>query len=485
MKKTVKKILAASCALACLFGLFACNEQTEKEIINAYDLAVQNGFTGTVEEWLLSLQGASGKDGADLDINEVYDAAVAEGYEGTFLEFLKEYLSVDVQENNDTQTIADNMTSVVSICASFKTTQTVQMGWPTFSQKTTVNYSGAEGSGVIIDINKDAGTATILTNYHVVYEAGSDGERDISDCIYIYPYGARERFSTGQYDMDGDGSITEADRGDIGGDGIKATFVGGAMAYDIAILEVSGSEYLKESCATEAKIGSSEDMAVGEKVFAVGNANGLGISVTSGILSVPSETITMSALDGSNTQQSFRVMRTDAGINHGNSGGALFNAKGELVGITNAKNVEDETDGLFYALPITQIQAVVENIQANNGIAKCAWLGITSTVTASKSVKNEHGTLDIVEEITVSEVIKTETSDGYKPGAGLDTLKVGDVILSVTIKGETHEITRSYHLTDLLLRVREGDTISLKVLRDGTETNVNITFDSADFYERG
>lgn len=484
MKKIVSTILSVASVLTLGVGLVACEE--EKEIINAYDIAVKNGFTGTEQEWLSSLKGANGDHGEDLDINEVYEKAVEEGYEKGFLAFLKEYLSVNVQEDNDTQVIANNVSSVLSVCAGFKTTKTYQGGyWPNFSTQQQVSYTASEGSAVIISLNKEAGNAIVLTNYHVVYDAASDGENGISDCIYLYTYGARERFYAGNQDANGDGKVTEADRGDVGGDGIKATFIGGAMYYDIAILEISGSEYLKNSEATAAKIGSSETVEQGEKVFAVGNANGLGISVTAGILSVPSENISMSALDGSNATQSFRVMRTDAAINHGNSGGALFNVKGELIGITNAKNVEDETDALGYALPITQVSYVVQNIMDHDTkTVQVAWLGITSTVTASKSVKNENGTLDIVEEITVAEVITSTTSDGYKPGAALDKLKVGDVLQSVEIGGKTYAITRNYRFGELMLNARAGETITINVLRDGKAEAVKITLEEDDFMTR-
>lgn len=484
MKKLLATILSLACVATLGVTLTACEE--EKEIINAYDIAVKNGFTGTEEEWLSSLKGANGNDGADLDINAIYEKAVAEGYDKGYLAFLKEYLSVQVQEDNDTRTIAQNVSSVMSVCAGFKTTKTYQSGyWPNFGTQQQVSYTASEGSAVIIELNKQAGNAIVLTNYHVIYDASSDGENGISDCIYLYPYGARERFYAGNQDANGDGQVTEADRGDVGGDGIKATFVGGAMYYDIAILEISGSEYLKNSVATEAIIGSSETVEQGEKVFAIGNANGLGISVTSGILSVPSENIEMSALDGSNKTQSFRVMRTDSAINHGNSGGALFNVKGELIGITNAKSVEDETDALGYALPITQVDYVVKNIRANNTKnVQVAWLGITSTVTASKSVLNTNDTLDIVEEITVAEVIKTTTADGYTSGAGLDKLKVGDVLKSVKIGDTTYAITRNYRFGELMLNVRVGDTITINVIREGVETPVEITFDKDDFITR-
>jgi S1-C subfamily serine protease len=482
MKKILATILSFVSVCAMATSLVACDE--EKEIINAYDIAVSNGFVGTEEEWLSSLKGANGADGAGLDINAVYEKAVAEGYDKGYLAFLKEYLSVEMQEDNDTEMIAQNISSVVSVCAGFKTTKIYQQGWPVPATKQQVTYSASEGSGVIVSLNKQAGNAYVITNYHVVSDASSDGENGISDCIYLYLYGARERFATGKEDLDGDGVITEGvDRGDIDGDGIKAKFVGGAAYYDIAILEISGSEYLKNSEATSAKLGDSETVRQGEKVFAIGNANGLGISVTAGVLSVPSENITMSALDGSNKSQSFRVMRTDAAINHGNSGGALFNAKGELIGITNAKNVNDETDALGYALPITQVSYVVNNIMANDkGKVQVVWLGITTTVTASKSVIRD-GAIVIEEQITVSEVI-SDTASGYKPGLGLEQFKVGDILKTVTIGGQTYAVTKNYRVGELMLNARVGEKITFKLVREGKETQVEVTPTEKDLATR-
>ena len=102
-------------------GFTAC-DFSDENAKSAYEIAVENGFTGTEAEWLNSLRGANGSDGSDLDINDVYDAAVQNGYEGTFLEFLKEYLSADISENNDTETIAHNMMSVVSVYCGFTVT---------------------------------------------------------------------------------------------------------------------------------------------------------------------------------------------------------------------------------------------------------------------------------------------------------------------------------------------------------------------------
>lgn len=484
MKKMIKSVLALTCAAIAAVGFVGCNQ-----IVNAYDIAVKNGFKGTEAEWLASLNGTNGEDGSDLKIQDVYEEAKAAGYEGTFLQFLKEYLSVDIAENNDTETIAKNVSSVVSVCCAFTTTTTYRgQGWFNGTvTKTVIEASAAAGSGVVIDLDKEQGSALVVTNYHVLYSLGVDTENDISDCIYLYPYGARNLFTsggeldqtTGKYllsDVNKDGKVDKNDQGDMGGDGIKATFVGGAMDYDIALLRVENSEYLKTSAVTRATFGDSDKATVGEKVYAIGNANGMGISVTSGVVSVESETIEMSALDNANEKIYYRVIRTDAAINHGNSGGALFNANGELIGITNAKNVEEETDNMGYALPITQVKNLIENIRANGGAVQRAMLGVTMRTTASSASFNDSGKLVITEEITVESISSGASAEGK--------LQVGDVVKAFVKDGETTVLTRSHMLNDLLLTVRKGDTITLKVIRgeNKQETDVTITFDNDNYF---
>ncbi len=506
MKNWKKKIISLTCAVlagATLLGAVGCTP--EKEIINAYDIAVKNGFVGTEAEWLASLHGANGTDGEDLNIYDLYEAAKNSetGYEGDLLQFIRDYfgdVSFDLHENNDTETIAKNVSSVVSVYCAFRS-QGIY----------TTEVSGAAGSGVVIDygFNKQAGTAYIITNYHVIYDGDSDAKDGISDCIYVYPYGALNYFTDG--DKNGDGKLDdingdrirdENDQGDINinspqksGQGMRATFVGGAMDYDIAILKVEGGEYLRKNDVTPATFGNSNQVVVGEKSYAIGNANGQGISVTTGLVSVDSEYIAMSALDGRDSDRdgetdavSYRVMRTDAAINHGNSGGALFNAKGELIGITNAKNVENETDNMGYALPITQVRYLIGNILSNveNGVgqyATRAMLGVQTSIEGRQMTRDEHtGLLVITEEIALSSFAGTST-------AAKNKLQIGDVFKAMTLKDpddrtktKTFAIRRQFEVNDLLLTVRKGDKVVFTVLREGQERDVEITFDNDGYF---
>lgn len=463
MNKIWKTAAAIGCTFAVAFGFTAC-DFGDNEVKSAYQVAVDNGFEGTEADWLKSLHGADGDDGKDLDIEDVYNAAKNNGYEGSFLEFLKEYLSVNVSENNDTDALAHNLMSVVSVYCGFEVTTTTG-GFLGGSTTTTIKCSA--GSGVIYELNKDAGNAYVITNYHVVYNAESNSK--ISESIYLYLYGGFNTFdtSTGK---------------DEGGGGIPATYVGGSMTYDIAVLEVQGSEVLRESCAEAAEIGDSETLSVGEKVFAVGNPEGEGISVTEGVLSVESEYISLTAADEKSTID-FRVMRTDAAINSGNSGGGLFDAQGKLIGITNAKRVDqlesdrttiDSVDNIGYALPITQVKYVVGNILDNNGSVKRAMFGITIQLTDSKAVL-ENGKAVIVEENSVASV-----SSGT---IGYGVFKKGDVIKSITIGGETKQITRRYQMIDRMLNVRKGDTVQVTVERGGEEKVLSFTFDQDKYFD--
>lgn len=441
MKKWTKKLVCLLCAMTTVFSGMAFAACDMGETINAYDIAVKNGFQGTEEEWLLSLNGKNGEDGQDLTLDDLYAAAQAEGYTGSKLDFIQS-LAGNYQADNDTKTLAKNVTSVVSIFCGFKRTVN------NYFQGQYEKISSSGGSGVVMEINKEAGSAYIVTNYHVVYSAESD--TGISQDIYLYPYGEMVQFdsNTGK---------------DESGYGIKATFVGGAMDYDIALLKVEGSEKLKNSALTAAELGDSNSVKVGAKTFAIGNSNGLGVSVTGGLLSVDSETIYMSSFDGKNRNVAFRVMRTDASVNHGNSGGGLFDINGKLIGITNAKNVEDETDNICYALPITLVKYLLGNIRdtvksGSVGYVSRATLGIQTLLMESSVYLDEQGELALKERFYVKEVNEGSLADGvFEPM---------DIIQSITIDGVTTEITRRYLLNDLLLTVRKGDSIQITVLRD-------------------
>ena len=112
-KRTFKTLICAALAGISVLGFSACNLEAQ----TAYDVAVKNGFVGTEQEWLKSLQGSNGKDGESPTIEEIFASWKQQSgnEDKSFDEFLKEYLTVDYNEGNNTKQIAENLTSSVSI----------------------------------------------------------------------------------------------------------------------------------------------------------------------------------------------------------------------------------------------------------------------------------------------------------------------------------------------------------------------------------
>ncbi len=363
--------------------------------------------------------------------------------------------------NNITYATAKGLRSAVSIYCTFETTSSGSSPWN--PRPSTQTYY-TTGSGVIYQIDAN-GNAFIVTNHHVVYDSSSNTENGISDEIYIYLYGLENEAYA-----------------------IPVTYVGGSANYDLAVLRVDASEVLKEAyesgAADAVSVGNSDNVYPGQTTIAIGNpsADELGgISVTSGIVSVDSEYITMTANTGK-SEVSFRVIRTDAPVNSGNSGGGMYNNSGELIGIVNAKISSSDIENIGYALPSNVVRAIADNIIDYCYGKDCesvmrGLLGITIEVSDYDTYLDlESGLVVRTEEITVSEV-----SAG---GLGEAILHAGDVVKSITIGEKTITITRQHHLIDAMLDVRVGDTVSLVIVRDGTEMTVStaITEDSLSAY---
>jgi serine protease Do len=175
----------------------------------------------------------------------------------------------------------------------------------------------------------------------------------------------------------------------------------------------------------------------------------------------------------------YRVIRTDAAINGGNSGGALFDADGKLIGIVNAKSVGENLENMGYALPITQVKAICKNIWDNGGMVKRAMLGILVYTEVSDVTLDENGDLVTKETFVVSE-IDTENSAAY------GKFKVGDVFRSIQINdGEVVAFDRQYNLHDMLLQVRKGDKVKFVMNRRDNgvgDVEVEIVFDKDEYF---
>ena len=414
-----------------------------------YDVAVERGYDGSEDSWLASLDTPSTRE------RRLYEEAKADGYEGSFIDFLK---ALGVTASDDTAAVNEALRSVVAIEALYR------------SGAYDTSLSLSMGSGVVYSEASDGGLY-VLTNYHVVYSSSHNW--GICNEIYLYLYGAVHK---------GDGRVHSR--------ALKAEYVGGAMDYDIAILKVnadmvvtetSGSTHkngdiLKDSDYLELTGANSDAVTVGERVYAIGNAEGEGISVTAGVLSVTAEYIDIESADEKRTLNLLE-MRTDAAVNHGNSGGGLFNAEGELIGIVNARGEADGLVGFGYAIPsnlaLSVAQNIIDNAAGGNKGAVRATLGISAQAADGKAVYNEEtGKYYIEEKVIVSEV----QSGSLASDAGL---KRSDTVISLTHKPangveRTIYVTRLFHLTNYLFEIRLGDTLILTVTRNGEEAPIDI-----------
>lgn len=351
-------------------------------------------------------------------------------------------VTINGSEGGVTQIAASRaLLSTVQVICQFTKTVYYQAGPFGKVYKQDQSYAAA-GSGVIYSLDWETNEALIITNQHVVYDADSNASDHISEDINIYMCGS-----------------TEA---------VRATYVGGSADYDIAVLRVNNPSALKG--ATAAKIADSSAFSVGSTALVVGNPEGAGISATAGIISVDSETIQMTAIDNENQKNNFRVIRVDAAVNSGNSGGGLYNAKGELIGIVNAKIVSSSIENIGYAIPSNVAVAVAENIIANNGSFRRAVLRVTPTGTDTHLVYDTETLLtSIVETVKVGDV----TAGGAGETIGL---KKDDTILSLQVgEREEVEVTRTFRIIDEMLNARVGDTIKVTVVRDGVTLTLTGT----------
>lgn len=435
----VKKLLF-SCAVLLIGGLAlftGCRPAG-----NTYPVAIDTGTEGDVG-WL------SETVSAPTEARRMYEEARGDGYSGTYLDFLKELGGI----SDPSAAVNSALRSVVDVYAAFQKKSDNRF-------EATSSYASI-GSGVIYDLDKERGDAYILTNYHIVYNSGSVGTekiQHISDDISLLLYG--EEYSESL---------------------ISATYVGGAMNYDIAILRVEDSDILRNSDACAVQTADSDAIAVGQAVYAIGNPDNCGISAVSGVVSVDAEYISdITAADGVTALEMLEI-RTDAPVNHGNSGGGLFNEDGALIGIVNARSEKDGVEHFGYAIPSDLALAVGQNIidnsrtNASKGALR-ATLGVTVQVTASRSRYDEETCRMTVEE-TVA--IQSVQDGGLCDGV----LQAGDVIRSLQINEKTPKnITRLHMIGNTLFRVRKGDSLTVVFSRGMETLRATLEFsDDEDF----
>jgi len=242
-----------------------------------------------------------------------------------------------------------------------------------------------------------------------------------------------------------------------------AKLIGSDPSTDIAVLKIEGSGFIP------IRIGNSDDLHIGEWVLAVGNPFNLTSTVTAGIVSAKARNINLLS---DRTQQNVvpieSFIQTDAAVNPGNSGGALVNTKGELVGINTAiASVTGSYSGYSFAVPVNLVQKVMRDL-IDYGIVQRGYLGV-QIADINQELK-ETNNLPNTKGVYISKV----TDDGSAQKAGV---KDGDVILKIGTK----EVNSVAELQEEIGKRRPGDKVSLTIRnKDGDESVKELVLRNKD-----
>lgn len=277
--------------------------------------------------------------------------------------------------------------------------------------------SEANGSGVIISED-----GYILTNNHVVSS---------SDSSFYYEVSEAKKITV---------SLNN------GEESYEAKIIGTDKQTDLAIIKIDATGL------TAAELGDSSSVKVGEFVLAVGNPLGLDTSVTSGIVSALERDITSE--DGT----VYHVMQTDCAINSGNSGGALVNSKGQVIGINTLKLAGTGIEGVGFAIPVNDTIAVYEQLIKYGKVLR-PYIGISGSDLSENTAKR----YNIPQGVYVEKI--SDDSDAKN-----SDLRVGDVITAIN----GTEIKSMEELNEVKNKLSIGDTVTLKVYRSGEYLDIEI-----------
>jgi S1-C subfamily serine protease len=239
----------------------------------------------------------------------------------------------------------------------------------------------------------------------------------------------------------------------------EAKLIGSDSRTDLAVLKIEATGLVP------ATLGDSDMLTVGEDVIAIGNPLGeLRGTATSGIVSALSREVTVGSMDMS-------LIQTDAAISPGNSGGGLFNASGSLIGIVNAKASGSNSEGLGFAIPVSDVKTIISNLIDHGYVLGRAYLGVyTQNVTlSSDSNNNQNGFFGNffggASSVQIAQIVAGSAAEQ----AGL---KAGDLILKVN----DTTIDSNATLAAVISGFNAGDTATLTIQRDGQEQTVTVTF---------
>ena len=292
----------------------------------------------------------------------------------------------------------------------------------------------SSGSGIIIGENETE--LLIVTNYHVV-----SGSNELSVVF--------------SYDEDSDDPSL-----------VSARVKGYEADKDLAVIAVSLDDITDEmrSKIKIATIGDSSNLVLGQEVVAIGNALGYGQSVTTGIISALGRNVTVSDENGGSITN--KLIQTDAAINPGNSGGALLNMNGELIGINSVKVSSSSVEGMGYAIPISDVQSIIEELmlkETREVVAeeKQGYLGI-KPIDVTNDIYETYG-------MPVGVYIYNIYEDSPAEAAGL-------VKGNIITKFDGQTVKNREALMSLLTYYRAGETVDIVAMVQSAEGYVEKTF---------
>ncbi|MDQ1853090.1 MULTISPECIES: serine protease HtrA [Bacillus] len=298
------------------------------------------------------------------------------------------------------------------------------------SSDSSEDTESGSGSGVIF--KKENGKAYIITNNHVVEGASS---------LKVSLYDGTE---------------------------VTAKLVGSDSLTDLAVLQISDDHVTKV-----ANFGNSSDLRTGETVIAIGDPLGKDLSrtVTQGIVSGVDRTVSMSTSAG---ETSINVIQTDAAINPGNSGGPLLNTDGKIVGINSMKISEDDVEGIGFAIPSNDVKPIAEELLSKGQIER-PYIGVSMLDLEQVPQNYQEGTLGLFgSQLNKGVYIREVASGSPAEKAGL---KAEDIIIG--LKGK--ETDTGSELRNILYKdAKIGDTVEVKILRNGKEMTKKIKLDQKE-----
>ena len=405
-QNSFQKKAGATIALAVIFGLVAA------VVFQAANFAADR-FLNT------------GKSSVQIKTTDSVDLQETESDDSTADKVLSD------SENGTVAAVAQaSMPSVVAI-----TTVSVQEIPSFFGYSSRQYKSASTGSGIIVGDNDDE--LLIATNNHVV-----DGATTLSVC-FIGDDVANAETET----------VNAGDNGDLNvEDAVSAKIKGTDADNDLAVVAVKKSDIPEDTLnqIKIAQIGSSDDLAVGQQVVAIGNALGYGQSVTSGWISALNRTI--STDDGTN---STGLIQTDAAINPGNSGGALLNMKGELIGINSAKYADSAVEGMGYAIPISKAKPILEELMNREtrekvDSSKKGYLGVSLASLTTEAIEMYN--------MPTGAFVRSVEDDSPAQEAGICK---GDII----VKFDGQKVSDGDDLLDKLQYYKSGEKIEAVIAR--------------------